>query len=303
MTSTRYAALLAGGYAVLAAVYIVVSSRFAADLSASVEQMRRIETLKGILYVVVTALAIFAGGRWMFGRLERGAAELAARDRALLANERRVFAGLLAASIAHDANNVLQVVLIDLDALQSSVHDRADLVNRLQASVARLVSLNRRLVTAARQGVAGAAENLDLVQAVRDSIEVLRSHEKVRGCRVDLEVTGAHRIRMHPLLVHQIVSNLVVNAAEATQGRGRIEVRIERHGGSVALEVHDDGPGIPADRRERLFDALESTKIDGSGLGLFSVKSCASALGGAVVAGVSPLGGACFRVLLPATEA
>lgn len=302
MSSTRYAALLAGGYAVLAVSYIVISGRFAADASASVEDLRHIEQLKGIAFVSSTALAIFAGARWLFERLERNAAELAARDRALLANERRVFAGLLAASIAHDANNVLQVVVMDLDALQPSMVDRADTVQRLQSSVARLVSLNRRLVTAARQGVAGAAENLDLVQAVRDSIEALRSHEKVRGCRVDLVVEGSHRLRVHPLLVHQIVSNLIVNAAEATKCAGRIEVRIERHGGSVALEVHDDGPGIPADRRATLFDALESTKSDGSGLGLFSVKACASALGGAVVAGDSPLGGACFRVLLPAAE-
>jgi len=302
VTSTRYAALLAGGYAVLAAIYIVVSGRFAADVSTSVEDLRRIELFKGIAYVAVTAAAIFAGSRWLFARIERAGSELAERDRALLANERRVFAGLLAASIAHDANNVLQVVLMDLDALQATVHDRADLVQRLQSSVSRLVSLNRRLVSAARQGVVGAVENLDLVQAVRDSLDLLRSHEQLRGGSVELKVEGEHRLRLHPLLVHQIVSNLVVNAAEATAGNGRIEVHIERHGGSVALEVHDDGPGIPVELRPRLFDALESTKSDGSGLGLFSVKACAAALGGVVVVGDSPLGGACLRVLLPAGE-
>jgi two-component system nitrogen regulation sensor histidine kinase NtrY len=53
------------------------------------------------------------------------------------------------------------------------------------------------------------------------------------------------------------------------------------------------------ERRERIFEALETTKLDGSGLGLFSVKSCVTALGGTVEVGDSPLGGARFRVHLP----
>ena len=104
MRSTRYAALLAIGYTLVAAAYIVVSSSIAARLSASVEEMKQIETLKGVLYVVVTAIAIFFGARYAFGRLERAHAHISARDRAILLNERRVFAGLMAGSIAHDAN-------------------------------------------------------------------------------------------------------------------------------------------------------------------------------------------------------
>ena len=103
----------------------------------------------------------------------------------------------------------------------------------------------------------------------------------------------------HPLLIHQNLGNLILNAAEATGGRGRIEVRIVEGGEQVVLEVHDDGPGVPRDLRHSLFDGLRTTKPGGAGLGLFSVRSCTQILGGTVAIDESPFGGALFRVVLP----
>lgn len=299
MPSTRYAALLALGYMLLAAAYIVVSSGIAAQISASVEQMKSIETFKGVLYVVVTAIGIFFGARYAFGRLERMHGHLAARDRAIVENERRVFAGLIAGTIAHDANNVLVAVIADLEALRQSHSGGDQTVQRLQLSVERLVALNQRLLATARRGRATRPEDVDLIPNIEETLAVTRSHAHVRSCRVEFVHGGPVRLHTHGLLVQQILSNLVVNAAEATEGRGRIEVRLSDSTQKVTLEVHDDGPGVPAERRERIFDSLESTKPDGSGMGLFSVRSCAAALGGSVEVGESPLGGACFRVHLP----
>jgi signal transduction histidine kinase len=299
MPSTRYAALLALGYTILAAAYIVVSSGIAAQMSVSVEQMKSIETIKGVLYVVVTAIAIFFGARYAFGRLERMHGHLVARDRAIVENERRVFAGLIAGTIAHDANNVLVAVIADLDALRRTNGPDERTMNRLQLSVERLVALNQRLLATARRGRATRPEDVDLAPSIEETLSVARSHAKVSGCRVEFLKSGPVRLHTHGLLVQQIVSNLVVNAGEATGGRGHIQVRLSDSPTEVLLEVHDDGPGIPPERRARLFESLESTKPDGSGLGLFSVRSCAAALGGSVEVGDSPLGGACFRVHLP----
>lgn len=298
MRSRSYALLLAGGYALLAAIYIVVSSSLAANMSASVEQLRRIETLKGVLYVVVTAFAVFIGAWVIMSRLERAHSEIRRRDGVILASDRRVFAGLLAATTAHDANNVLMGVIADLEELTQAfgVDPR---VERLGAATERLIALNRRLMDTVRQGREGEATEVQLLREIRASIDSIRSHLLVRGC--DIRVSGDDQVtlRTHPLLVHQIVTNLVVNAAEATKNRGRIDVKLGSEGGYAVIEVHDDGPGVPEPRRAGLFDALTSTKSDGSGLGLFSVKSCAAALGGTAEITNSPLGGACFRVRLP----
>lgn len=299
MRSTRYAALLALGYTILAVIYIVVSSGIAAQLSASVEQMKSIETLKGVLYVVVTAIAIFFGARYAFARLERLHEHLLARDRAIVDNERRVFAGLIAGTIAHDANNVLVAVIADLDALRRSTPDGDATMARLQLSVERLVALNQRLLVTARRGRATRPEDVELVPNIEETLAVARSHAQVRGCTVEFVRSQPVRLHTHGLLVQQILSNLVVNAGEATGGRGRIEIRLSDSPTEVTLEVHDNGPGVPVERRERIFESLESTKPDGSGLGLFSVRSCVSVLGGSVEVGDSPLGGACFRVRLP----
>ena len=298
MRGIRGALLLSAGYAILAALYIVFSSRIAANMSASIEDMQRIEVFKGVVFVAVTAAGVFAGAWYLFGRIERNADELRRRERALLETERRVFAGVLAASIAHDANNVLVGVLGDLYALRESLgkHEHLD---RLQVSAERLAALNHRLLGVMRQGRPGPSQEVDLGREIRRSLDDLTSHRSVKGCRVNLQADASIPLRTNPLLVHQIVSKLVVNAGEATDGQGRIEVRLEQAAGVAQIEVHDDGPGVPAERRANLFDALETTKRDGSGLGLFSVRSCAAALGGGVEVGDSHLGGACFRVKLP----
>lgn len=299
MKSARYALALAGGYALLAAIYIVVSSRIAANLSANVDELRRIETTKGVLFVVVTALAVFAGAWAMISRLEHAHAENRRRAAAILTSERRVFAGLLAAATAHDANNVLMTVIADLEELRA-VLGADPKVERLTEATERLIALNRRLSDTVRQGREGETQDVPLLNEIRHSLDSIRSHLLVRGCDVRVHGDESFSLRTHPLLVHQIVTNLVLNAAEATQRHGRIDVWIKHSGDVALLEVHDDGPGVPEERRAGLFDALLSSKTGGGGLGLFSVKACATALGGSVDVGASPLGGACFRVRLPA---
>ena len=154
MKSLRYALALASGYALLATVYIVVSSRIAANISASIDELRQIETFKGVLFVVVTALCVFACSWAMMSRLERAHAENRRRAAAILTSERRVFAGLLAAATAHDANNVLMTVIADLETLRATLGSDPK-VERLTAATERLVALNRRLADTVRQGREG----------------------------------------------------------------------------------------------------------------------------------------------------
>jgi signal transduction histidine kinase len=281
----------------VAVVWIVVSGVFAASSSASVEELKRTETVKGVGYVLVTALALFAAARFVLRRFERSAREIVERERLLVANERRIFAGLIASSVAHDANNVLTAVLADLGMLEGQA-DAATL-RRLHAALDRLVQLNRRVVNAARHSTSTALQPLDLSAAVRDAVNLVRSHPAVRRAKVTVTTTDRVPVVANLLLVSQIVTNLVVNAAEATAGEGAIGVRVDRDGAGALLTVDDDGPGIPQDRRAGIFEALTTTKPEGNGIGLFSVKASVAALGGKVTVESSPAGGASFRVTLP----
>lgn len=94
-----------------------------------------------------------------------------------------------------------------------------------------------------------------------------------------------------PQQLQQALGNLVVNAAEAMNGKGEILVRARAENASVVIQVIDTGPGIPADLRHRVFDPLFTTKPGGTGLGLVVVRNIIREHGGSVEIAASPRGG------------
>lgn len=302
--SIRYAAWLAAVYVVVSATWISATSALAVWLEPRVEGLHRIEQIKGIGFVLVSGAVLYLGACALFRRIEMAGERLVRQERALVANERRVFAGLMAGSVAHDANNVLQALLVDVDDLARAETPRADaevIHQRLTASVDRLVDLNRRLVQVTRHTATAHAVVLDVGVAVREAVELVRKHPAMQGVAIEL-TTASLPLAAQPGLISQIVTNLVVNAGEAAGEGGRVAVRVLEHPGEVRVEVHDSGPGVPRERRATLFEALTTTKPDGNGMGLFSVRACAKALGGDVGVGDSELGGACFWVRLPRAD-
>lgn len=297
--SLQRALLIAGAYFAIAIAYIVSSSRLAALLAPSIGDLQRVETLKGMGFVAVTAIGVFVATRSALVSAERTAAELQRQRDALVATERQALAGMMAATVAHDANNALTALLGMLETIHPSERD-ARAFEIARSSALRLVDLNRRLASAAKSQAATDRRAIALGPEVQEIVVALRLHRAVRGCTVRVDVAdGLAPLTMSPVLLQQVVTNLVVNAAEATGGKGTVEVRLAQDGEHVTIEVHDDGPGVPVEKRADLFAALHTTKPAGTGLGLYSARACVTAGGGTLTVGDSPLGGACFRVTLP----
>lgn len=294
--STRFALILAVAYLALAGTWILLSSSLAAAIARDVGELERLETVKGWGFVLVTGLGVFMATRAALKRIEVSADEVLRSERALLANERRGFAGLIASSVAHDSNNVLAVVLTELELAKETIDP--GLRERIREALDQLVQLNRRLVQAGRQ-VTMSVQPVEVAAVVREAVELVRHHPALRRAKLSTEFGSPVEVNANATLLSQVVTNLVVNAGEATDGRGQVVVRVTRDGERARLEVDDDGPGVPPERRAGLFDALVTTKSHGNGLGLFSVKAAVSALHGSVSVDASPLGGARFRVLLP----
>jgi signal transduction histidine kinase len=124
------------------------------------------------------------------------------------------------------------------------------------------------------------------------------------GLHVDTSGVGAGRVRGDQTSLAQVVRNLVDNAARHAERA--IAVAVEENGVDVELVVEDDGPGVPEDHRERVFerfvrlDEARARDAGGSGLGLAIVKEIVTAHGGTVTLTTSPMGGARFAVRLPA---
>ena len=105
-----------------------------------------------------------------------------------------------------------------------------------------------------------------------------------------------------PGQINQVLLNLIANAADATPPSGRIEIRTELVGdGRIAVEIEDDGCGIPAQALDRVFDPFYTTKAvgKGTGLGLSVSYGIVNRHGGTIRVRSEPGRGACFRVELP----
>lgn len=227
-----YATVLALAYVALAMLYIWLSSAWAAGTAATVQELWSVETLKGMLFVAATGALAFTGALVAMRRLERMASQLAEQEQALVANESRVTAGLMAASVAHDANNVLTVAMAELDALaRGGGGDSA--VPRIEKLMARLVTLNRRLVDTVQQGGKEPAQRIELAEVANELAAALRTQAATRRCRVRVVADAPGPVQAPRLVLQRIVGNLLLNAIDAAPVVGEVEVGDSPLGGTL----------------------------------------------------------------------
>ncbi len=297
----RTALLLSGAYLALCSAYIVLSTAWAAHLAESVIELERFERWKGLVFVAVTGALFYALARLMLERIARQNRVLE-RQRALLeAAEGPALAGAFSAALAHDINNVLGIAKAGLDGLTRGAdeahRERASAL--LRRALEDLARIAQRMARLGDQSEGPRYSLDDLAEIVRETVAFGRRHPKVVGCRVELEVPPSMVAEIDRTLIQRALLNLLLNAAEATGGTGRIRVELRRDVADfrqAVIDVHDDGPGVVPERREEIFAVFHTTKSDGTGLGLFSVRSAAEAHEGEALVGDSDLGGARFRI-------
>jgi signal transduction histidine kinase len=113
----------------------------------------------------------------------------------------------------------------------------------------------------------------------------------------DLDPTDL-RVRAHPGLLGRLLHVLYDNAVQASAPRApRIATSAHADSGRVVIEVSDDGPGVPPEIADRVFEPLVTARPGGTGLGLALARRIATAHGGTIELGRGP--GACFRIELP----
>ncbi len=115
--------------------------------------------------------------------------------------------------------------------------------------------------------------------------------------------TRATKLAADRQMLRKTIDNLVRNGVQAIRAAGRGH-RVQVHAstladGRIAIDVDDDGPGVPVADRERIFDPYVTTRTEGTGLGLAIVKKIVVEHGGIIVCDASPIGGARFRIALP----
>ncbi len=126
--------------------------------------------------------------------------------------------------------------------------------------------------------------------------------------RVTVEAPGpgAPHVAVDRQMLRKSIDNLVRNAVQAIRATGK-GYRVVVHAtalddGHVAIDVDDDGPGVPSEDRARIFDPYFTTRTEGTGLGLAIVKKIVIEHGGTIVCEASPSAGARFRIVLPSAD-
>jgi len=215
------------------------------------------------------------------------------------------------ADASHELRTPLTSILANLELLQASLgegaqeDERAMVDSALRSSnrMSRLVG-DLLLLARADAGRIGARTRCDLAEAAGNAAAEVAPTIGERTLRVDndrpLAVDG------NPDELHRMVLNLLDNAVCHTPAGSTIELRLRAEGSYAVVEVADDGPGVPAELREQIFERFvrgegpaDTAVGGGSGLGLAIVSAVATSHGGSTEVGESELGGALFRVRLP----
>lgn len=249
----------------------------------------------------------------MTGSMQDMTPRKALESRLILA-DRLASIGTLAAGVAHEINNPLAYVLgnldFALDVLGSCEGIDEDVLVALRDAhlgtrrITRIVADLKPLSRAQDD----AAKPVDIDAVVRSSLGIGKHQIQRRGAGLVVELGNPPPARGTEARLGQVVLNLLVNAAQALEGKdgGELQVRI-RTGtttdGFVFIEVADTGPGIPPLVRARIFDPFFTTKPagEGTGLGLSICHTIVTSFGGHILVETSSAG-TCFRVLLPRVE-
>lgn len=275
------------------------------------ELAKRITVLRGDLIReasvigVVTAVLLMSAYLiiwWLYRRgrrLEEQAAEA----------ERMAYVGTLASGLAHEIRNPLNSLNLNMQMLEEELKDGAGgrASGRLMAITRSELSRLERLVTDFLAYARPRPPELEevaarvLLERVR---EVLAGAARSRGARIEIEdSTGSALLRVDGSQIVQLLLNLANNALAATEGLVRrpvVRLGARRQGGSTAvLEVEDNGAGIAAEDRERIFDLFYSTRKGGTGLGLAIVQRIAQNHRGRVEVASEPGRGTTISVVLP----
>jgi two-component system sensor histidine kinase KdpD len=231
-------------------------------------------------------------------------------DLARVAAETDKLRSALLTSISHDLRTPLASILGSASSLkqyrgQLAEADQAELLGTIQEEAERLNRFIANLLDMTRLESGGLAPKTDLID-IGDVVGSVLRRAPIRqhAATLDLE-PGLPMLRLDPVLFEQVLFNLIDNAAKYASPGTTIILRARREGGAVKMQLLDEGPGLPEDDRERIFDKFYRVRAGdkqraGTGLGLSIARGFMEAMGGTITAANRSDGsGAVFTVTVP----
>lgn len=216
--------------------------------------------------------------------------------------------GLISSGMAHEIKNPLNSIQMNLQMLEEELlsgtppAEAAVWLDPMRKEIRRLERLVNDFLLYARPLAPQLKETA--VQALLESIATLVAEEARRQgitIRVEAQVEGPDP-ELDEGLLRTALLNLVLNAIQAPQQGGEIVLRARREEERLILEVEDQGPGVPQEKMEEVFEIFYTTKVGGTGLGLPISRRIVEGLGGTLALVPKEPPGALFRAVLPILE-
>ncbi len=222
--------------------------------------------------------------------------------------EKLMALGQLSAGIAHELNTPLGCILgyARLMLKDKGLDERQ--LERLSVIVEqakRGSAIIKGLLSFARQTASTSKEielkEHDIKEVILGVLKMLGSEIDKREIEVVTELKDMPPIKIDRRQIEQVLINLILNAIQAIDKKGRIEIRTGSSGGFLKIEIQDNGPGIREDIKDKIFDPFFTTKPVGQGTGL-GLSICAGVISeykGTITADNIEKGGALFTITLP----
>ena len=289
---------------------LVVKTRITDNLEVYANYRTRII----LTVLVISALfLLFSVGisRLIVARLERTDREQNALDQQMAHIEKMANIGRLAAGIAHEINNPLQLIqmqagwieeLLDeekpgsienLEEYQKSVAKIKHHVNRAGTITHRLLGFSRKI---------SAEYDVQVNELLKETLSFLENEAHGNNIALNLQFDeNLPTVRTDGSQVQQVLLNLIENALDAVGADGQIDIITKRTKDELHIQIADNGPGIKPEVMKKLWEPFFTTKEPGkgTGLGLSICSDIAHKLGGAITAENRPQGGAVFTLKLP----
>jgi len=243
-------------------------------------------------------------------------------EMALAQSSKLITLGEMATGMAHELNQPLNVIKMAAQITQLELDEATtrgtaatlpvDHLRRGLQQIETQIDRAASIITHMRifgRAPSGEPQLVDAVQISREAVSLVREQLRSSGVAIAVEDPGEELlVRIHPILIEQVIVNLAMNARDAITGDGRatgtVRVRPRREvGGAVVILISDDGPGVPAALRNRLFEPFFTTKPVGKGVGLglaISFGIVRDSGGSLTLTNDGP--GATFRIELPAAD-
>lgn len=193
----------------------------------------------------------------------------------ILQNEKLNAIGLLAGNLAHELNNPLTGIRSLLQIMLTEV-EKDSLIYKDLFEIERATDRSQKIISNLLDFARGSnkVEQVNVDELIQKTLPFLKS--ALRQHRLILSLAAKKsQVLIQPHLFQQVIFNLVNNACQAMNQPGAVGVQTIVRGDKVIIEVVDSGPGVPDEKKEMIFEAFFTTKLEteGTGLGLYLVKS------------------------------